>query len=145
MPGRKEHLSPGGRLLPEGKGHLLFLVQILAPLMGQIASRYPSQDSHKAPGIFSDVTGILKGKQAAQPDTDSPGEKAEVWEAGAVAYELLVGQPPTAVPAAPPTSGGLIRQTSFLGFLGFLSDDCVDFLQAVRAHPISPNGQCPDV
>jgi len=57
------------------------------------------------------------------------GEKAEVWEAGAVAYELLVGQPPTAVPAAPPT--GLVRQGSFLGFLGFLSDDCFDFLQAV--------------
>jgi hypothetical protein len=85
------------------------------------------------------------GEEAAQNIIESKGdggcgEKAEVWEAGAVAYELLVGQPPTAVPAAPPT--GLVRQGSFLGFLGFLSDDCVDFLQAVSTTPVFVSLQC---
>jgi len=105
--------------------------------MAQIASRHPSKDlqsRQKAQGSFPGITGETKGKGLAQPiplDSEGLGEKEEVWKAGAVAYELLVGHPPTAVPAAPPTSTGLVRQTSFLGFLGFLSDDCVNFLQAV--------------
>ena len=58
-------------------------------------------------------------------------EKVDIWAAGVVAYELLVGHVPFFMPDAADT-GLLIREGNLPGFLGFLSDDCADFLQAVR-------------
>lgn len=69
----------------------------------------------------------LAGAATLGPPYD---EKVDVWAAGVVAYELLIGQPPFYLPDAEDTRN-LIQGGTLPGFLGFLSQDCVDFLRLV--------------
>lgn len=57
-------------------------------------------------------------------------ERADVWAAAWVAYELLVGETPSLVSESPQQDA--LSPGSLPGFLNFLSEDCADFLQSVR-------------
>lgn len=79
------------------------------------------------------VTGRLNAQDLEVRDADlgaAYDEKVDVWAAGVVAYELLLGHAPFYMPDTADTVA-LIREGTLPGFLGFLSDDCTDFLQAV--------------